>query len=109
MGFTHLIGRLQGRPPALWQPKAGSTVGYFKRDKIAVISLIFSLLMVAVAVFSPWIAPYPNEGQGEPNIINRLNPPSSEHLFGTGVLGRDVFSRVIYGARVGMIAAFFRI
>lgn len=106
MGFTHLIGRLLGRPPALLQSKPGSTVWYFKRDKIAVISLIFSLLMVAVAVFSPWIAPYPNEGQGEPNIINRLKPPSSEHLFGTGVLGRDVFSRVIYGARVGMIAAF---
>lgn len=106
MGFIDIVGRLLGRPPALLKAKPGSTVWYFRRDKIAVISFIFIVFMVAVAVLAPWIAPYPNEGRGEPNIVNRLKAPSSEHLFGTGSLGRDVFSRVIYGTRVGMTAAF---
>ncbi len=102
MGFIDIVGRLLGRPPALLKAKPGSTVWYFRRDKIAVISLIFIVFMVAVAVLAPWIAPYPNEGRGEPNIVNRLKPPSSEHLFGTGSLGRDVFSRVLYGTRTSL-------
>lgn len=106
MAFTRMLARLLGRPSGFLQTKPGSTVWYFRRDRIAVISLVFIFFMVGLAVSAPWIAPYPNEGRGEPNILEKLRPPSSEHLFGTGPLGRDICSRVLYGARTGLVAAF---
>jgi len=105
MGIVHSLGRLTGRPAGLWHANPGSTIWYFRRERVAVISLLFILCMGIVAVAAPWIAPYPNEGRGEPNILNRLKAPSGEHLFGTDPLGRDVCSRVVYGTRVGLTAA----
>ncbi|WP_372624689.1 ABC transporter permease [Falsiroseomonas sp.] len=58
---------------------------------------------ILVAIFAPLIAPYPPDAQ---NITDRLLPPSAEHLLGTDVLGRDVFSRLIYGARLSLTAGF---
>jgi peptide/nickel transport system permease protein len=59
--------------------------------------------LVLVAVFAPWIAPY---GYAEQVLTDRLQPPSRAHLFGTDNLGRDILSRVIYGARVSVIIGF---
>lgn len=64
---------------------------------------IVVLAVLISAVFAFAIAPY------DPNIINvpmRLQPPSGEHLFGTDHLGRDVFSRVIFGSRASVLAGF---
>lgn len=61
------------------------------------------LLVVLSSIFAPWISPY------DPNIINvpnRFHPPSGEHFFGTDHLGRDVFSRVIFGSRASVLAGF---
>jgi peptide/nickel transport system permease protein len=63
--------------------------------------LICGLLLVAL--FAPAIAPY---GSDEQQIRNRLKAPSRQHLMGTDDLGRDVFSRVIYGARVSVVIGF---
>ncbi len=52
-----------------------------------------------VAIFAGSISPY---SPYEQNVTNRLQPPSAEHFFGTDELGRDVFSRVIYGARISL-------
>ena len=55
------------------------------------------------AIFAPWIVTH------DPSVLNmpmRMQPPSGEHLFGTDHLGRDVFSRVVYGSRVSMLAGF---
>jgi len=57
------------------------------------------LLMVLVALLAPWIAPYPKD-IGEPHIKESFQSPCLTHFFGTDDLGRDVFSRVIYGARI---------
>ncbi len=69
---------------------------------IAAVALLF-----IIAVFAPVIAPYDYREQ---NIPQRLRPPSPEHIMGTDDLGRDVFSRMVYGARisisVGIIAVF---
>lgn len=65
-----------------------------------------SLLVIAVfglaVLFAPWIAPYPGQGAGDPNVIDRLKPPSAAYWLGTDGLGRDVLSRVIYGGRVSI-------
>ena len=82
----------------------GSAIWYFRRDRIAVIGLILILLMVLLAILAPWLTPYPEEGRGTPNVINKLLPPSSEHPFGTDLLGRDVLARVLFGARTSLIA-----
>jgi peptide/nickel transport system permease protein len=66
----------------------------------AVGSIIFLLIIVVYAVFAPLIAPF------DPNFVNpadRLSGPSSEYWFGTDDLGRDIYSRVVYGARVSLL------
>ena len=62
---------------------------------------------MVVAVFAPWIAPYPDEGRGASRHRARLQAPSAQHLFGTDEFGRDVLSRVIFGARIPIVVALF--
>ncbi|MDQ0257117.1 ABC-type dipeptide/oligopeptide/nickel transport system permease subunit [Evansella vedderi] len=71
--------------------------------KVVVISLSILFLLVVVAIFAPWIAPYNPYTQ---NIANSLQPPSKEHILGTDQLGRDVLSRIIYGSRASLIVGF---
>jgi peptide/nickel transport system permease protein len=71
------------------------------RKKYAQVGLAVILLMFLVAVFANFIAPY------DPEAINlspesRLQPPTLKHLLGTDDLGRDVFSRMVYGARISL-------
>lgn len=75
---------------------------------ISIIGLVIILLLLVIAVFAPFIAPHdPTEG----SLDNRLMPPawqeggSKEYLLGTDVLGRDILSRIIYGARTSLSVA----
>ncbi|MBL8127330.1 MAG: ABC transporter permease [Thermomicrobiales bacterium] len=73
----------------------------FSRNKLATAGLAFLLILGFAALFAPWVAPY------DPNAINLLpdqvlQPPSWAHPFGTDELGRDGFSRAIYGARISL-------
>jgi peptide/nickel transport system permease protein len=61
------------------------------------------LAWILVALFAPLVAPYPPDAQ---DIVNRLAPPSAAHWLGTDVLGRDVLSRLIFGARLSLLAGF---
>jgi ABC-type dipeptide/oligopeptide/nickel transport system permease subunit len=70
----------------------------FKRDKAAMVALVFLVFLVLVAIFAPLIAPY---GFAQLTSDSRQGP-SMHHLFGTDVIGRDMFSRVVYGARVSL-------
>lgn len=74
----------------------------FRKNKLAVISLVFLVLLVLVAVFAPAIAPY---GEAERSSDFRASP-SRDHWFGTDIIGRDVFSRVVLGSRVSLRIAF---
>ena len=74
-------------------------LGYGGTLCLAVI-VSFALL----ALFAPWLSPYPDQGMGTPNVIAKLKPPSADFWLGTDHLGRDVLSRVIFGARVSMSA-----
>ena len=63
-------------------------------------------MLIMVALFAPWISPSPGHASGEINILARLKPPGSDHWFGTDNLGRDVFSRVVFGARKSLVIGF---
>ena len=70
-----------------------------KRNRAAIVGGVIVLLFVAIALLAPLIAPFdPNEG----DLSQRLKPPGHEHLLGTDALGRDLLSRVIYGARISL-------
>ena len=71
-----------------------------RQNKLAAVSAIVIILIILMAVFAPVIAPY---GESETSLTERLSPPSAEHILGTDYLGRDVFTRLLYGARVSLI------
>jgi peptide/nickel transport system permease protein len=75
----------------------------FFRDKLAVVGVAWICFMVFVAVAAPWIAPYPAQGRGASHLETRFAAPSAQHLFGCDELGRDVLSRVIFGARIPLM------
>ena len=81
------------------------TLHLILRNPLSALGLIIILAMVIMAIFAPWIAPYPEQGRGTSNVETSLWPPSYEHPFGTDLLGRDILSRVIYGARTSLKAA----
>lgn len=72
----------------------------FLRRKISAIGLVIIFLLIVVAIFAPWLAPY---DPYEPDITNQLASPSSEHWLGTDALGRDSLSRIIYGSRTSLL------
>jgi peptide/nickel transport system permease protein len=71
-----------------------------KKNKLAILGLGIVLFLIFVAIFAPFLAPY------EPNLRikeDSMLGPSSTYLFGTDLLGRDIFSRVIYGSRISIV------
>lgn len=81
---------------------------FFIKQPMGAIGALVILAMFAAAVFAQWVAPY---NPTQIDFMARLVPPSPEHIMGTDGFGRDIFSRVIYGARtamtVGFVAALF--
>jgi peptide/nickel transport system permease protein len=85
----------------------GYKLRLFLKKKLAVFSTVVLVLIVLSAVCAPWVAPYPDQGQGEVNLEERLQPFSKKHLLGTDIYGRDLLSRVIYGGRVSVFGGIF--
>jgi peptide/nickel transport system permease protein len=83
------------RQTSLW----GDAARRLRRDKAAVAGLAIIVILVAVALFAPAIAPRSPTDQ---SFINKLKPPSSQFLLGTDEFGRDTLSRIIYGSRVAL-------
>jgi peptide/nickel transport system permease protein len=77
-------------------------VRVFFGRKLAVVGLVLVALLIITALFAPWIAPYP---PNTPDLAHSLAKPSAEHWLGTDNLGRDVLSRIIYGARTSLVIA----
>jgi peptide/nickel transport system permease protein len=71
-----------------------------RRNVLASIGMMLVAVFVVFALFAPWIAP---QNPSNIDLPSRLQPPSGSHWFGTDELGRDIFSRVIYGARISML------
>jgi peptide/nickel transport system permease protein len=68
------------------------------RDLPAMLGLVIVLFVLFIALFGPWLAPYPGDASAS-HLLRRLKPPTADFPFGTDNLGRDIFSRVILGAR----------
>lgn len=76
---------------------------YLKEQPTILIGLLLLIVLVLMAAFAPWV------GTVDPtalNPVNRTKSPTAEFWFGTDLLGRDVYSRVVYGARVSLIVGF---
>lgn len=86
------------QPRSLWRVVA--------QNELAWIGLILLALVVAAAVLAPWLAP---RDPLEQDIVARLQPPSAEYWLGTDSYGRDVLSRLLYGARVSLFVGFVSI
>ena len=72
-------------------------------NRLAKFGFVVVIILVLVAIFAPVIAQY-GVGEGDEGV--RLRLPSSEHWFGTDATGRDIFSRVVYGARISLMVGF---
>jgi peptide/nickel transport system permease protein len=75
-------------------------IDVFNQNKTSWVGLVILLVMVAVALLAPLLAPY---NPVEQHILERLQPPSSKYLLGTDQYGRDILSRVIWGARISLV------
>lgn len=78
-------------------------VAKFFKNKLSVVGGIAIIIIIGMAVLAPWIAPYDPATQ---DLINTLAPPSMDHFLGTDELGRDTFSRLLYGARISLLVSF---
>lgn len=90
-----------------WKPKWNSfkeSMYLLAKNKLSLLAFAIIIVLVLGAVFAPVLVPYPEDVYST-HIENKLQEPSSEHIMGTDELGRDVFSRVVYAARVSISTA----
>jgi len=73
------------------------------RNKAAMVGGSILIILILCAIAAPWIAPYPYAYQ---DLDLGAAPPSAQHILGTDILGRDLFSRILYGARVSLLVGF---
>ena len=74
-----------------------------RQRKILLISLLYTLFLVCIALIAPIISPYE---VSEQNLSLGASSPSLQHILGTDVLGRDLFSRILYGSRISLLVGF---
>ena len=73
----------------------------FRKNKTAMVGLVLVVILVGLAIFADVIVPYETATRND--VMNKLKPPSAEHIFGTDSLGRDIFARVVHGARYSLL------
>lgn len=74
-------------------------------NPLTTFGLLIVFMLIITSLFAPFLAPYPDQGRGLSNLEERLAAPSAKHLLGTDYLGRDILSRIIFGARISLRAA----
>jgi peptide/nickel transport system permease protein len=72
----------------------------YKKNKLAVVGLVMVAALVLIAIIQPFIVPY---DPFEQNLANTKAPPDADHWFGTDILGRDMFSAILYGVKLAII------
>jgi len=74
----------------------------FRRNRLGVVGAVIVAILVVMAVFAPWLAPADPASQ---DLRSRRAPPSAERLLGADEFGRDILSRIIFGARASLVVA----
>jgi ABC-type dipeptide/oligopeptide/nickel transport system permease subunit len=88
-------------PPQIESASVGSIIWrQIRKNRLAILGSVVLILMTLIAIFAAYLAPY---NPYEVDYTNHKQPPSAEHLLGTDELGRDVFSRLIYGTRISLV------
>ncbi len=80
----------------------------FRKNRLAMTGLAIMVVLYWVTLLAPFLAPFDPNFQGN-IVLNRYQPPSMEHLLGTDKFGRDIFSRILYGARISLSIGFISI
>ncbi|MFQ6125465.1 MAG: ABC transporter permease [Candidatus Heimdallarchaeota archaeon] len=78
------------------------TLYLIRRSPLTLVGFLIVLIMIILAIVAPYIAPYPEDIIGFAHLEKRLQPPSQQHWFGLDEMGRDIFSRVIFGCRISL-------
>lgn len=91
---------------SLMREQRSITVRKFLRNRLSVVGLAIVLVMLIAALFAPVICDAMGVDPYTATVSLRLKGPTAEHIFGTDNLGRDIFARVIYGARISMTVGF---
>ena len=87
----------------LYQRASGRAWWFVKKKPLGAVGAFLVALVLVMGIFAPWIAPYE---YGQQNLREKFKGISSEHLMGTDELGRDMFTRIVYGARVSVTIGF---
>ena len=106
---------IKNSPQAVENPDLSSDIGekdgikeklirMCRQNHLAAFSAAVIVIIILLAIFAPVIAPY---GEAQQDLTARLQGPSTAHIFGTDELGRDVFSRILYGSRVSLVVGIF--
>ena len=82
------------------QGQLGQVMHRLRKNKVAMVGLFVLAAIIVLAVFSPWIAPY---DYAKTSKTERYALPSAAHWFGCDAMGRDIFSRILYGARASLL------
>lgn len=77
----------------------------FSRNPISIAGGSMVLLVIILALFAPYLTPYPQHAREYTDFSQTFQPPNREHWFGTDEVGRDVFTRVIFGYRISLLMA----
>lgn len=88
--------------PALRRRDLGAVL---RGNPLLVVGAVLALLLIAAALLAPVLAPHPADAGSATHPLETLLPPSQEHWFGTDAVGRDLYTRVLYGARVSVAIA----
>lgn len=91
--------------PAIQRPRLGGLRLAVRGNPLLVSGLVIATFFLLVAVFAPLLAPYPADAGSATHPLSSFLPPSWHHPFGTDDVGRDLFSRVIYGTRISLTIA----
>jgi peptide/nickel transport system permease protein len=96
-------GLATAAPASEWRRRDWQRSWYrFRRNPSAVIGSLIVLAVVLTALLAPWIATHPSHVGNVVDFAARHQPPSAEYLLGTDQVGRDVFSRVVFGYRISL-------
>lgn len=88
-----------------FKDKVGRAWYRFRRNPISITGGSMVLLVILLAILAPYVTPYPQHAGAFTDFLNAFQPPSKSHWFGTDEIGRDIFTRVIFGYRISLMLA----